>query len=139
MNSAALHQAIYTRLSGFTALTSQLSSLGIMSRVPQPDDAGDAADFPYVTFTVGSATAWDTQTEDGLQASLQVDVWSRSQSDLQRKAIIDSVYDCLHRFDLVISGANTVNCLFQSKDETDDPDGVTTHTFATFLISYDGI
>lgn len=139
MNSAALHQAIYTRLAGFTALTSQLSSVGVLSRVPQPDDAGDASDFPYITFYVGGADGWDTQTTDGIQSSLQVDVWSRSQSDLQRKAIIDSVYDCLHRFDLVIAGANTVNCLFQSKDEIDDPDGVTTHTFATFLISYDSI
>lgn len=139
MNSAALHQAIYTRLAGFTALTSQLSSLGVLSRVPQPDDAGEASDFPYVTFNIPPGDAWDTQTQDGAQADLQVDVWSRSQSDLQRKAIIDSVYDCLHRFDLVITGANTVNCLFQGGGEVDDPDGVTTHTFATFLISYDGI
>jgi len=139
MNSAALHQAIYTRLSGFTALTSQLSALGVMSSVPHPDDAGDAADFPYVTFQVTGMDQWDTQTQDGITASLQVDVWSRSRSDLVMKAVIDSVYDCLHRFDLVIPGANTVNCLFENMGEIDDPDGVTTHGFATFAITYDSI
>jgi len=139
MNSAALHQAVYTRLSGFAALTSQLSALGVLSRVPQPDDAGDASAFPYVTFQISSNAQWDTQTQDGIDATLQVDVWSRSQSDLQFKAILDSVYDCLHRFDLVISGANTVNCLFEGAGEFDDPDGVTTHGFATFRITFDGI
>mgnify|MGYP003646307610 FL=1 len=139
MNSAALHQAIYTRLAGFTALTSKLSSLGVMSRVPQPDDAGEADLFPYVTFKVSGLNVWDTASTDGIDATLQVDVWSRSQSDLQFKAILDSVYDCLHKFDLVISGANTVNCLFLSGGEFDDPDGVTVHGFATFRITFDGI
>lgn len=139
MNSAALHQAVYTRLAGFTALTSQLSALGVLSRVPQPEDAGAASDFPYVTFDIAPGDAWDTQTQDGMQADIQVDVWSRSQSDLQRKAIIDSVWNCLHRFDLAIPGANTVNCLFESGGEVDDSDGVTTHTFAIFRVSYDSI
>lgn len=139
MNGAALHQAVYTRLAGFTALTSQLSGQGVYSRVPQPDDAGDASLFPYVTFQISGLDQWDTQTSDGITATLQVDVWSRSQSDLQFKAILDSVYDCLHRFDLVISGASTINCLFQGGGEIDDPDGVTVHGFATFAITYDEI
>jgi hypothetical protein len=139
MNLANLEQAVFSRLSGFTALTSQLVGQGIYSRKPQDVDAEDASLFPYVTFEFATIQPWDTDDTDGAQAILQVDVWSRSQSRLQISAIMDSVYDSLHKFQIVISGANTVDCLFDGSQVMSDPDGVTLHGVVEFRITYDEI
>lgn len=139
MNSANLHQAVYTRLAGFTALTSQLGTSGVLSRVPQPDEPEDNAAFPYVTFSFPDLNPFDTDDIDGIEATLRVHVWSRSQSDLVWKRVVDSVYDCLHKYQIPISGANTVDCLFTDGTVMDDPDGYTTHAVSTFRITYDGI
>jgi len=138
MNLANLQQAVFTRLSGFTALTSQLSGQGVYARKPQDPESEDASVFPYVTFTVVTVNPWDTDDTDGAQAIVQIDVWSRSQSRQQVAAILDSIYDALHKYQIPISGANTVDCLFAGGPIiTDDPDGVTTHGVADFRATYD--
>ena len=139
MNLANLQQAVYTRLAGYTALTSQLAGQGVYSRVPQPDAAESTAPFPYITFDFVSFVPFDTDDNDGIQAVLRVHTWSRSQSVLQMSAIMDSIYDCLHKFQIVISGASTVDCLFITGQTMDDPDGVTTHGVSEFRITYDDI
>lgn len=139
MNLANLQQAVFTRLAGFTALTSQLSGQGIYSRVPQQDESEDAAFFPYVTFDFPSTLPWDTDDTAGAQAILRVHVWSRSQSSLVLSRAMDSVYDCLNRFQIVIAGASTVDCLFINSTTMDDPDGVTTHGVVEFRVTYDEI
>lgn len=139
MNLGAVQQAVYTRLSNFTALTSQLGSTGIKSRVPQVTEAEAEAAFPYVTFGFPSVLPWDTKSDDGGNAILQVHVWSRSQSSLQYQSILTSVYDALDKYDLVISGAATVTVDFQGSTYFEDPDGVTVHGISDFRITYDGI
>lgn len=139
MNLANVRQAVFTRLAGFTALTSQLAGDGVYSRVPQPDDAEDAALFPYVTFSFPSGLPWDTDDTLGAEIILRVHCWSRSQSSLELDRVMDSVYDCLNRFQLVISGASTVDCLWVNSDMMDDPDGITTQGILDFRITYDGI
>lgn len=139
MNLAGLQQAVFSRMAGFTALTSQLSGDGIYSRKPQDVQPEDDASFPYITFDLPSILPWDTDDTDGAQAILRVHVWSRSQSALVLSGIMDSVYDCLHKFQIVISGANTVDCMFVDGQTLEDPDGVTTHGVVDFRITYDDI
>lgn len=136
MNSAGLQQAIYTRLAGYVPLTSQLSSVGIRTRVVQPDDAGDDSLYPYVTFGIPSAIPFDDKDVTGGNSIIQIHTWSRSQSELVRRAIEDSIYDCLNRFGLVISSAQTTLVNFVDKTELDDPDGVTTHGVLNFRVLY---
>ncbi|MGB1215974.1 MAG: DUF3168 domain-containing protein [Pikeienuella sp.] len=139
MNSAALHQAAFTRLAGFTALTSQLGTTGVKSKVPQPSKAEAVAAFPYVTFEFPSIVPFDTDDNDGGNAVLRVHVWARSPSDLVWRGVLDSVYDALHKYQIPIGGANTVDCLFQVSNVMDDPDGITTHAWSDFRITYDSI
>lgn len=139
MNLANLQQAVYTRLAGFTALTSQLSGQGIYSRKPQDDDSGDASVFPYITVQFPSLLPWDTDDTKGAKTILRVYTWSRSQSTLVLGRAMDSVYDCLHEFQIVIPGANTVDCLWINSETLDDPDGVTTYGVSEFRITYDDI
>ena len=137
MNSANLHQAVYTRLAGYVPLTSQIED--VYSRVPQPDDAGSDAPFPYVTFEIASATPFDTKTDLGINAIVQVHVWSRTTSDLVRRAIEDAAYDALHRYSLPITSASTVDVLFETKTEFADPDGMTMHGVLSFRVTYDEV
>lgn len=139
MNLANLQQSVFTRLSNFTALTSQLAGQGVYARKPQDVNAESTTPFPYVTFSFPSGLPFDTDSKDGAEVILQVHVWSRSQSMLVHQAIMDSIYDALHKFQLVISGANTVDCLFTTSQFMDDPDGVTTHGIMEFRVTYDGI
>ena len=135
MDSAALHQSIYTRLAGFTALTSKV--VGIYSRAPDPVNAGDNASFPYIVFNQASLAPFDTKSSDGASALVDVHAFTRTQSALVRLAIADEIYNALHKFDLVIAGANTIAVGFENKVEFDDPDGKTIHTAMTFRVVYD--
>lgn len=139
MNSAALHTAAFTRLSGFAALTASLGSGGVASRHPQDDQAEAASVFPYVTFDFPSLRGFDTNTTDGVAAVLRVHVWARTTSDIQWRALQDAVYDCLHNYALPIAGANTVNCQFTSASDMQDPDGKTIHAWSDFDVTYDNI
>lgn len=137
MNGAALQQAIFDRLTNVTAVASQVQ--GIYTTVPQPDEAGNAALFPYIYFNVPSMVPMDTKTSDGIQATVNIHTYSRSDTRLERLAIEQSVYDALHKFELVITGANTIACGFSGSTYFTDPDGVTTHGVLNFTVTYDDI
>lgn len=137
MNSVALHQAIYTRLAGFTALTSQV--VGVYSKVPQPDQAEDDAAFPFVTIGPHTRRPFDTDDDDGQQVTAAIHVWDRFTSELSRAAVRDAVYDALHKYDLPISGADTLDCLFINEGGFEDPDGKTFHSILQFRVTYTGI
>lgn len=139
MNSAALQQAVYDRLDGFAALTTLLGTAGIRTRVTQPAEPEDTAPFPYVTFELPSITPFDTKTDNGGRAIIRCHVWSRSQSELTRRAVEDQLYAALHLYDLPISGVSTMICRFDTKTEFDDPDGVTNHGIVDFVCVYDEI
>jgi hypothetical protein len=135
MDSAALHQAIYTRLAGFTALTSKV--VGVYSSVPEDANSGSDAAFPYIVFNQVSIAPFDTKSSDGASALVDVHAYTRTKSDLVLLAIADEIYNALHKFDLVIAGANTIAVGFENKVEFDDPDGKTIHTAMTFRVVYD--
>ena len=128
MKSAALQQAIYTRLNN-TALTDLLSSaysgVAIFSDVPQADDSEDAADFPYVVIAGDTITAWDTKDAAGGTALVQVDIYVRSTSKLAAKAIADAVDLRLRRQPLAITGTTHITTELESMTPTTDPDGKT--------------
>lgn len=141
MNLGAVYQSVYNRLAGFTDLTSRLANgaASIYTRVPQPDDAGDDSLFPFVVIEGTSVTPWDTDDTDGAQATMSVHVYSRSQSILEISGIATATYDALHKYQLVIAGGNTVDCLFDNSVGFEDPDGKTLHRVNDFLITYDEI
>lgn len=132
MNDAALQQAIYTRLSNFTALTSGLGTGGIGTKQPQTDTPEDRAAFPYVVFNFAAQGAWDTKTTDGNKVLLNVHMFSRTSSDLARRQAEQPVYDALHKHDF---GGNILDCLWRSKSENDDPDGLTKHSTMIFEVT----
>lgn len=137
MNSAGLHQALYSRLANVTAVSSKV--IGIYSEVPQAAQSEDDAAFPFITLGPHVFRPFDTDDDDGQQVAVQVHIWDRYTSELTRGALRDAVYDALHKFDLSISGANTVDCLFETANGFDDPDGKTHHIVMQFRVTYDSI
>jgi hypothetical protein len=136
MKSAALQQAVYTRLSGFSALTDLVQAIYSESGAPQPSDAGDNSLFPYVIVGPFTGSPWDTDGTPGQTCIVKVNVYSRGKSDLEWRAIADQVYEALNRHDLSISGADTVDCLFQDMSSFPDPDGKTTRAVLDFRVTY---
>lgn len=137
MNSANLHRALYTRLTGATGLSGVIN--GVYAHVAQPDDAGVAADFPYITLGPHSRLPFDTDNDDGQQVSVNVHLWDRYSSELSRSALRDAIYDALHKYDLPITSADLLDCLFTNETGSPDPDGETYHTTMTFRVTYTGI
>lgn len=121
MNSWALQQAIYTRLSD------QLS-VEVYDHVPQ-----DAA-YPYVTIGEGTESEWDTDDSLGIDATINIHVWSRYRGRKEVKQLQDQIYAALHRYDLPVSGADTVLVNFEFADSFVDPDGLTRHGVQRFRI-----
>ena len=137
MMGSAIQRAIFTRLSGLSSVASLVN--GIYATIPQPDDAGDAALFPYITIGNDSAAPMDTKTSDGVSVSIQIDVWSRAGNYIEAKDIAQAIYDALQKFDLVVVGANTISCNFASSSVFDDPDGVTKRVMTLFTVTLDEI
>lgn len=139
MKAAALQQAIYDRLSGYAPLTSVVGSR-VYAKAPQPDDAGDGGDFPYLTIGPFNFTPWDTKTSIGQTVVVQVHIWDRpsaSRSVTSTRALSDLVYDALHRYNLTVSGAHVVDCLFEGgSEDIGDPDGKTAHVPMLFRVTY---
>jgi len=140
MNFGGVSQAIVARLSGFSALSSKTNYIGYDK--PQDDDPASGVAFPYTVIEDVSARPWDTDDSDGGNQLIQITTYCRPTEAKSAKALAtetaQATYDALHKFDLVVSGSNVVNCLFnESPGSLIDPDGVTRYRPMTFRVVYD--
>lgn len=140
MKFQAVSEAIYARLSGYTALTDQVVSIGYEH--PQDATPEGLSAFPYVVIEDVSQSAWDTKTSNGGNQLVQVTPYARPSASKSAVAIANevgqAVYDALHKHDLSVSGADLVNCLFEeSPGNIPDPDGITRYKPLTFRVVYD--
>lgn len=139
MNFEGVAAAIYSRLAGYTALTSLTTSIGYER--PQPDMAESLMEFPFTIIEDVSSRPWDTKTSNGGDAMIQVTTYCRPTASKSAVELANetaqAAYDALHDFDLVVSGSNVVNCLLDSDSgNVADPDGVTRYRALTFVVKY---
>ena len=140
MNFAGVAQAVRARLAGDTTFSGLVNYIGYDK--PQDTQPESLTPFPYCIIEDVTARPWDTKTSDGGEQLIQITTFcrptaTRSSVDLAN-ATAQQVYDLLHKFDLVIAGSNTVNCLFEeSPGNIPDPDGFTRYRPMTFRITYD--
>lgn len=133
MKAAALQQAIYNRLND-SSVTSLLSSaysplvpIFSIGSVPQFADSELDTAFPYLTFHTSSLGPFDDKDRVGGSAVVQIDVWSRTLSDLAVNAIGDAIDARIRRQPLTISGATHITSELIASQLLDDPDGKTKH------------
>ena len=129
MKSAALQQAVYTRLNN-SAVTNLLSTAyaplaAIFTDVPQAADSELESYFPFITIGADTITPFDDKDNPGGSAIVQVDIWDRAASMLDLKAVVDAVDARLRRQALTISGVTHITTELDSCVFTRDPDGKT--------------
>lgn len=138
MRTEEILSACYAQLNigGVIFLLSQ--SYGVpaifqVGRVPR-DDAGDAAFFPYVTFSIPSDVDFSTKDSLGGSAIVQVDVWDRSGSALACGLIMRAVLLATVRQEWNVPGF--ITCERESSDMQMDPDGLTMHGLIRLRVLY---
>ena len=135
MSAVELQEAVYTALD-VPSLTSMLSAqytLGPIAhgRIQQVDDSGAGAFFPYVVFTLPTDSGFDSKDMSGMDATIQIDVWSRSNTT-EVKAIADEVFRLIHRQPLALTGWITTERTSISFDI--DQDGITRRAMLQFRV-----
>jgi len=138
MKSAALQQAIFTRLND-SSLLSLLSTaydplVPIFTDVPQAADPEKATDFPFVTIGADVINPFDTKDAPGGSAIVQIDVWERAASMLDLKGIADVIDARLRRQSLTISGATHITTELESATFTRDQDGKTKRALLLYRV-----
>jgi hypothetical protein len=138
VKSAALQQAIYTRLnhSSVTALlsTAYAPLAAIFTDVPQSIDSEKASNFPFITIGADTINPFDDKDDPGGSAIVQVDIWDRASSMLDLKALTDVVDARLRRQALTISGVTHITTELDSSVFTRDPDGKTKRALILYRV-----
>lgn len=131
---AAVQSAIFSRLTGYTALTALLAngSGSVVDFMPQESVA-----FPFVQIGQMSASEFDADDRLGAQVSVQVDSWSQHRGKQECQQIMAQVYNALHRHSaLSVTGYNTVDVLWDGLSTVmSDPDGLSFHGVQTFRVT----
>ncbi|MES2182871.1 MAG: DUF3168 domain-containing protein [Pseudomonadota bacterium] len=109
-------------------------AVGIYDDIPQPEDAGAAALFPYIVVGDDHVLQWDTDTELGAEITATIHTWSRFAGKKELKDLQGRVYDALHRADFTIDAYAVVLCVWLSSQSFMDTDGLTRHGVQTFKI-----
>ena len=120
-----LQSTIYTTLNNDSNLTETLGA-SIFDEVPEGSST------PYVTIGEDTAVDYSTDTADGADITVNIDVWSEYKGSKECKQIMDRIHDLLHDSSLSITGFNLVNLRFEFSDILRDPDGVTRHGVMRF-------
>jgi hypothetical protein len=140
MKAAALQQAIYNRLND-SSITSLLSSaysplvpIFSIGSVPQFAASDSETAVPSLTFAAASIAPFDEKDRVGGSAVMQIDVWSRTLSDLAVNQIGDAIDARLRRQPLSISGATHITTELISSQLMGDPDGKTKHLVTQYRV-----
>jgi hypothetical protein len=138
MKSAALQQAVFTRLNdaSVTALlsTAYAPLAAIFTDVPQAIDAEKESQFPFITIGADTINPFDDKDSPGGSGIVQVDIWDRAASMLDLKSLADVVDARLRRQALTISGVTHITTELDSCVFTRDPDGKTKRALILYRV-----
>ncbi len=101
----ALQAGLYTRLTGYAALTTALGGAKVYDHTPQ----GTAG--PYVVIGEDTLTDWDTKTKQGWEATVTIHVWDFEKAGRKSvKTILSHIHDALHQQEanITVTGFNLV-------------------------------
>ena len=92
------------------------------------------AEFPYLTFGQSTARDWSTDSEDGSEHIVTLNVWSRHAGEREVPLIMAAVRDALHGADLAIAGQSAdQSCRHEASDRRRAiPDGETYRGVSAF-------
>jgi Protein of unknown function (DUF3168) len=111
-----LQKAIFSSLSGDTALVALLGSARIFDRAP-----ANVA-FPYITFGRTSIYDWSTGTESGTEQLFTLHIWSKAKSKKEALDIMEVVRERLNDASLALDGHQLVNLRLEFAEARHDDD-----------------
>jgi hypothetical protein len=133
VKSWELQQAIYTRLTGYTALMAIAKA--VFDDVPQ--DIADTS-FPYVQIGDDTTIPFNTHSSVGGEHTITIHSWSRYRGKSEIKRIQAQIYAALDRYALSVSGGTMVNCEQEFSTSFLDADGITRHGISRYRVILDG-
>jgi len=133
----AVQVAVYERLSAYSPLAALIK--GVYDSVPQPNDSGSGADFPYVTIGDDSIVEWSDDTRSGADILINIHTWSRARGRKETKTIQGLIFDALHRYNLTVADYHNVGIDFENEQSFIDADGLTRHGVSVFRIIIDEV
>lgn len=135
MSAVDLQNGVYNKLAADAPLNALV--VGIYDNPTQVADPSDNTQFPFITVSDSIEREWDTDTEEGHTADLQIHIWSRAHHAIEAKQIADAVVNVLHRGTITIENHVLIGCDYMSRTVLRDPDGITRHGIVEFRIVYE--
>ncbi len=131
-HSFDLQTIIYTTLNGDSTLDGLVGNNKIFDNVPQNTA------YPYVVINNESAVNRGTQTLDGNQYTIDLEVWSQYRGKKEIKEIMERIYNLFHNATYSVSGASMVLSQIRNVITLVENDGITRHGVLTLdVIVYD--
>lgn len=112
----ALQAAVYTRLTGYAALTA-LVGTRVFDFVPE------SAQPPFVVIGDDTAIDWSSKTNNGWETTVTIHAWDFEKAGRKSvKAILSAVYDALHRQEanITVSGFTLVQIQYEFEQTFQD-------------------
>ncbi len=125
--SQPLQAAVYTRLSGDSALTSTL-------RAAVYDDVPERTQFPYVTIGEFTEAQNDTMGTTARDLTITVHCWSQAPGMKEIQNVQNRVDQLLDRWTPTVTGWTATEMLQEFFETFRDPDGRTRHGVARYRI-----
>jgi len=126
MNELEIQKAVYAVLSG--AL-----SVPVYDHVPQDTK------YPYVVVGDDTSVPFDTDDSLGSESTVTVHVWSQYRGRSEVKALLQEIYDALHRQDVAVENATTIESIAEFQETIVEADGLTRHGIIRFRITVDDL
>lgn len=107
----------------------------VYDEVPDLPEGQPDANFPYVVIGDDTAVPFDTDDQQGAEATLTIHVWSRYHGRKEAKDILGEIYRLLNRAKLSIVGYNTVDVLWEFSETFTETDNATRHGVSRYRIT----
>ena len=126
MNELALQKAVYG------VLDAALS-------VPVYDHVPQKTAYPYVVVGDDTSIPWDTDDSLGAESTVTIHAWSQYRGRAEVKGLLQQIYDALHRQDIAIENAHTIESIAEFQQTIVESDGLTRHGIIRFRITVDDL
>lgn len=124
MKDLQIQKAVYT------ALVAALD-VPVFDHVPQDSP------YPYVVVGDDTAVPWDTDDSLGTEATVTVHAWSQYRGRAEAKELLEQIYTALHRQDIAVENAVTIESIAEFQQTIVESDGLTRHGIIRFRITVD--
>ena len=138
MSLAPDHDLIKAAIAALKATLAVSEQVGdrIYDRVPEKASGRPGVQYPYISMGPTSIAPGDVDCIDGVEVTIQFDVWSQgageAYSSAECRSIVEAIRKALHDAELDLEDNALAVLTFELGRTLRDPDGVTNHGVIQF-------